>query len=715
MIKYISEFSSLNFIGDWQTGFEQPECYAQPFVPGDIIRIQALSTTGGGETALMKIRNRCTGEEKEVSCTSTGVRSGEYWIVEYNLSALELPEGLYEVSLTDEIEGDEFVITDIHHNGNSCMLFKIISPEEARDTVRLTYTDRENSFDTVFNDRGDVPARIEQNDRWQSNLIMGGTNYVIPVPESLNIPVITPNTQGEGAALLGYSRDAIRGNVFIGGNYKEQDLANGEAFIVQYAGVRFFDSHNDEIPLPDGTVCAALSLTVSYEAGSQYYNDSVDGEIITGEQHFYSIFIPPTKTTGGTQYPVQYTNEYGAGASGWFFGFSMNLSAAVPEGVSKIVFTDLLITVVTAAQYAAIIAGQPLPYACALEEIPPESIFFCFRVEGGFLPSDRMFAGESGEFRDQRYTPTQLSSFPYQKKTLCVGNRHGVPYWAGKKINQLLSCSFVAINGIEHVRSQNAEPQINPVGDLYPLMVYNIDVEEKENYKTAMEYIKVSSKPKIRVFTENGTYTIPAGVTEIEVFLVGGGGAGKETYYVTRRNGGSGGQVILQTLQVTPGATYAITIGAGGIALTTGYYKYSANPGGDTSFGDLLTALGGLGGYCAEQSSLAEWDQPDVENSARGGSNAAPSSAAKANGEDGQLCPFDLSAFPELFGKKFAAGGGAGSYGYGGETGGANGNKENVGVFPATFYGSGGGGGAGYKSAASDGYQGIVIIRYQTL
>jgi hypothetical protein len=221
--------------------------------------------------------------------------------------------------------------------------------------------------------------------------------------------------------------------------------------------------------------------------------------------------------------------------------------------------------------------------------------------------------------------------------------------------------------------------------------------------------------PEIVVFTTSQEWTVPGGVSLIEVFAVGGGGAGKEGYTQTPgRNGGSGGQIILQTLSVTPGATYPVTIGPGGLAFNGGYYAYSANPGGNTTFGDILTALGGLGGYCPAQNNLGSWPQPVVEGSATGGSVVSPSTLKK-NGEDGQLCPFDLSAFPDLDGERFAPGGGAGSGGVGGETGGGKGGSYSSSIVPGapgTFYGAGGGGGMYRASVAYDGYQGILIIRY---
>jgi hypothetical protein len=526
MIKYISDFSSLNFVEDWQMDFDQAECYAQPFTTDDIIKIHALSTVGDGETAYLKVANVDTGQEKEVSCQNTGIRSGEYWIVEYNFTGLNLIEGVYEVYMMDKIDGDDYYVRDFNHNGASSILFKIISAEAAKETVKLVYTDRENNFDTAFNDEETVYEEIENNDRWGTNLIMGGAHYAIPVSVLNYVPIITPNVTNDVANLLGWSHDVVKNNVFIGGNYYEQELANGVAFIVQYDEVRFYDHNNDEIIYPDGTLVGVMTLSASYRAGGQDFDDSAESDMIIGSNSLCPLFIPPVKTISGVDYPVTYTDKYGADASGWFFGLSMVLGGGtVPEG-TKVVFTNLLIAPITAAEYNDLHPGELLAWSKALEEVSPESIYFDFRVEGGFLPSERTFAADSGDFRDQRYTPTQLSARPYQKKTLCIGNRKGVPYWVGKKINLIFSCSFVEVNGVEHVRSQNSEPEVNPIADLYPLIAYKIELEEKENYKTAMKYVKIPQDTivvdkitRILLTVDNSSANFLADTAESEGFV----------------------------------------------------------------------------------------------------------------------------------------------------------------------------------------------------
>jgi hypothetical protein len=100
---------------------------------------------------------------------------------------------------------------------------------------------------------------------------------------------------------------------------------------------------------------------------------------------------------------------------------------------------------------------------------------------------------------------------------------------------------------------------------------------------------------KVQEFTSTGSFVTPSNVTTVEVFLVAGGGAGGgangaagDSY---ASGGGGGGGVIQKTLTVTPGTTYTVTIGAGGVG------GLGAGPnGGDTTFGALLTATGGGGG-----------------------------------------------------------------------------------------------------------------------
>lgn len=111
-----------------------------------------------------------------------------------------------------------------------------------------------------------------------------------------------------------------------------------------------------------------------------------------------------------------------------------------------------------------------------------EKFPFNFRIEGGFVPSEIQYLVDSENFRDQRYSSTQLSAFPYKVKKLTLGTSLGVPNWVAEKINWILACSEVKINGESYVRSEGSYPELVEVSGIeYPLYVYKIDVEEAEN------------------------------------------------------------------------------------------------------------------------------------------------------------------------------------------------------------------------------------------
>jgi hypothetical protein len=111
-----------------------------------------------------------------------------------------------------------------------------------------------------------------------------------------------------------------------------------------------------------------------------------------------------------------------------------------------------------------------------------------------------------------------------------------------------------------------------------------------------------------QIFTSNGTFTVPAGVSYLKVTCVGGGGGGGygtsvgygegESYYYWG-GGGGGGANVSEYLSTSGGTTYSVGIGAGGNA--TG-----PTNGGTSSFGvTLVTAAGGIKGADATYSNGA--------------------------------------------------------------------------------------------------------------
>ena len=86
----------------------------------------------------------------------------------------------------------------------------------------------------------------------------------------------------------------------------------------------------------------------------------------------------------------------------------------------------------------------------------------------------------------------------------------------------------------------------------------------------------------ITTLTSGTSWTVPAGVTYVNVTLIGGGGGGNASV----GNNGLGGAIRTSTLSTTPGASITYAIGAGSGA---------AAAGGSTTFTGATTAVGGNG------------------------------------------------------------------------------------------------------------------------
>lgn len=106
-----------------------------------------------------------------------------------------------------------------------------------------------------------------------------------------------------------------------------------------------------------------------------------------------------------------------------------------------------------------------------------------------------------------------------------------------------------------------------------------------------------ASKTMYRTTLLSGTsYTVPAGVTYLNVTLVGAGGGGTGGIFNNSvpvvPQPGLGGQIIHSTLSVTAGQSIAYAIGAGGTNSGSGG---DGGAGGTTTFTGATSASGGGG------------------------------------------------------------------------------------------------------------------------
>ncbi len=249
----------------------------------------------------------------------------------------------------------------------------------------------------------------------------------------------------------------------------------------------------------------------------------------------------------------------------------------------------------------------------------------------------------------------------------------------------------------------------------------------------------------IASITSSGNWTVPAGVTVLkDVWIIAGGGSGSVDHGA---GGGAGGVKHLTNYAVTPAASIAAVIGAGGVWPGSGLGVNGGNSSFDGKIaiggggaGGGVESAGGSGGGGSYQRTYTggvgvggqgwqggNFGQPYYAGGGGGGFSSAGMSRGtymRADGGDG----IDLSAYVGTSigdGGCFAGGGGGGVYnpsdnlqhGRGGKGGGGDGgHTADTGKGYNGIANTGGGGGGssipGSANGGGNGGSGIIIIRY---
>ena len=179
------------------------------------------------------------------------------------------------------------------------------------------------------------------------------------------------------------------------------------------------------------------------------------------------------------------------------------------------------------------------------------------------------------------------------------------------------------------------------------------------------------SSYRVTYFTNTGssTFTVPTGVTRVQVLVVAGGGSGG---HQVGGGGGAGGMIEVAGYPVTPGGTVPVVVGAGGDAPNFQPSNNVSNPGGYSQFGNIYVVGGGGGG-----NHIGTRSGPGDSGGSGGGGGGGP-------GGNGQGATSGLNNYYTP-GTAVPVNGGI-SYGFPGGTGHPGGN-----------WSGGGGGGAGRR------------------
>ncbi|WP_416970237.1 isopeptide-forming domain-containing fimbrial protein [Streptomyces sp. 4F14] len=226
------------------------------------------------------------------------------------------------------------------------------------------------------------------------------------------------------------------------------------------------------------------------------------------------------------------------------------------------------------------------------------------------------------------------------------------------------------------------------------------------------------------------TFTVPAGISSVNVQLWGGGGGGDNAQYYTAQKGGGGGGYTTGTLAVTAGQQLTVMSGQGGLVnSTTGTYGGGGAGGASNrtiaqggsgggmsalwtgaSFGTPLLIAGGGGGASPGSDTLSPSAGGGGGSSGGGDGVTSASgqggtqSAGGAAGTNGSQCAASSNTAGQkwyggngfnAFTNRNGEGGGGGGGGYYGGGGGACQNS-----FPTNNPNGPGGGGSGYIGGA---------------
>jgi hypothetical protein len=98
------------------------------------------------------------------------------------------------------------------------------------------------------------------------------------------------------------------------------------------------------------------------------------------------------------------------------------------------------------------------------------------------------------------------------------------------------------------------------------------------------------------IFTSNGIFTVPLGISQVKVTVIGGGGG----FIVSPNlqfgsNGGDGGVAVKYVSGLVAGQNITVTVGTKGASVNS--FVGAASAGGSSSFGTFAVATGGGGGY----------------------------------------------------------------------------------------------------------------------
>jgi len=175
-------------------------------------------------------------------------------------------------------------------------------------------------------------------------------------------------------------------------------------------------------------------------------------------------------------------------------------------------------------------------------------------------------------------------------------------------------------------------------------------------YKSGSDFFRVHT------FLSSGTFFMED-ATDVDYLVVGGGGGGANGGSNTGQGGGGGGGFRTAAALSTAVGTYAITVGAGGLAGTIGVNNDEGKDGGSSIFSSITSKGGGGGNGQSQQATTGL-------GSGGGGEGWTSGSSGEGTGNSGTAGQGNTggNASGKVTGYGAGGGGGAGAVGGNGST-----------------------------------------------
>ena len=216
---------------------------------------------------------------------------------------------------------------------------------------------------------------------------------------------------------------------------------------------------------------------------------------------------------------------------------------------------------------------------------------------------------------------------------------------------------------------------------------FTIQASDVDSNVSLREFSITVAAEQFLSFTTSGTFSVPVGVTTVDVLVVAGGGASGGG------GGGAGGLIFRPAFTVTPGGTVSVTVGEGGLRGPGPGDDFTDRRGQDSVFGTLTAKGGGAGGDNYTQ----------VTAPASPGFTAVTNIGFMAGGSGGgggyRAFNFTSAGTQGASATQPTQPGDSGTYGFG--NGGGTGGPAGWGGEPGVEVTMGGGGGAGAVGTGS--------------